>query len=116
MTAADIPPSTELALLRGEVMIALSDIRGDVRLVLQSTEHGQRRIEDVDRKYERRTDELAEGARRLDERQDRLEATAVTKAELDERARRNFALAGLAVTAAGILSGAGVAVVTTLIK
>ncbi|WP_067470030.1 hypothetical protein [Actinomadura macra] len=108
---ADIPPSTELALLRGELMTALARIEGDVRLVLQEQQQGTRRL-----------DELATDVRRLDERLDAVERTAVTRAEaderetrmraqLDEQARRRLTVAGLIITAITALLSGGIAVI-----
>lgn len=101
--------STEIALLRGEVMTALARIEGDVRLVLQQIEQATRRTDDLDRKVDR-----------LDVRVDALEATRPTRDELEQQAakrtQRAYALAGLAMTGTGILSGAAVAIATALIK
>jgi hypothetical protein len=66
--------STELALLRGELMTALTEIRGDVRLVIEQNKHA-----------ERRADDQAAELRRHDDRLDELERTAITRTELETR-------------------------------
>ncbi|MBX6382012.1 MAG: hypothetical protein IRZ07_03410 [Microbispora sp.] len=94
----ETPPSTELALLRGELMTALARIEGDVRLVLQEQQQGTRRVDDLVGEF-----------RRHDERLDALERTTVTREELDaretrmraavdEQARRRLTILGTVMT------------------
>lgn len=111
MTVADSSHSAELALLRGELMTALTRIEGDVRLVLQQIEHASRRAADLERRHES-----------LDSRVDALEATRATRSEVEkvkdqardelradvaavrndlvEKGRRNLTLAGIGITVA----------------
>lgn len=105
MSAPDQPTSTALALLRGELMTLLTRIEGDVRLVLAQIEHAARRTDDLDRRVSR-----------LDERVDALEATRATRADLEERSRRTIQIIGVLLTAAGLVVGVAVAIITALIK
>lgn len=78
-------PDPSLALLRLELLTPLAEIRGemtelrgDVRLILQRLDQADARAADQDREL-----------RRHDERLDALEATAVTRDELEkERSER----------------------------
>jgi hypothetical protein len=99
LSGTETPPSAELALLRGELMTALARIEGDVRLVLQAQQQGTARV-----------DEIVLDVRRLDDRVDVVERTAVTRAEFeqretqaraaaDERIRRQLTVFGLILTA-----------------
>lgn len=117
------PSSTALAELRGEVMTALVELKGDLRLLIAQNEHSARQAANLERMHES-----------LDGRVDGLEATRVAREELDrvraemkvelekvradaraevqqvradltEKGRRNIAAAGLVIPAAsGALS------------
>lgn len=93
MSGEETPSSTELALLRGELMTALARIEGVIQLVHQEQQQGTRRL-----------DELAADHRRLDDRVDVLERTSVPRTELEadrkeRRADRRIVI-GSALTAA----------------
>lgn len=106
MTAVpDVPRSTELAELRGELMTLLTRIEGDVRLVLHQIEQGARRADELDRRVER-----------LDERMDQLESTRATREDLAERSRRTVQIISLIVSTAGLMLTGLITVITALIK
>lgn len=123
MPADGTPPSTELALLRGEVTTGLARIEGDIKLVLQEQRQTGRRIETVE-----------SDIRRLDERQDVTERTTVTREEMtaafaqiradaaeqraedQKRADRRLTIANIAVAIVAALLGAGVAIVAIIVN
>ncbi|SNT14155.1 hypothetical protein SAMN05443665_101742 [Actinomadura meyerae] len=84
------PPQTsgqarlELAITRlsGSMDAAMARIEGRLDLLVQRAEHSDRRADDQDAKIER-----------LDERADQLEATRITRQELDARDERIHAAA-----------------------
>lgn len=113
------PPSTELALLRSELLLPLTELRGDVRLILQ-------RMDQQDARAQEHGHQLAQ----LDGRVDAVERTTVTREELatalaqvhtemakqqaasEEKARRNLTVWGLLLTALGV----GVAVIAIIVN
>lgn len=96
---------TELALLRAELMTALTRIEGDVRLILQRLDQTDQRAADQAREL-----------RRHDERLDALERTAVTKADMDRSRTRTMQVLGLIATVLGIASGAGTSIIIAIVN
>lgn len=96
---------TELALLRAELMTALTRIEGDVRLILQ-------RLDQTDQRAADQANEL----RRHDERLDALERTAVTTADVDRRISRTIQVLGLIASVLGIVAGAGTNIIIAIIN
>lgn len=119
MAADGTPPSTELALLRSELLLPLTELRGDVRLILQ-------RMDQQDARAQEHGHQLAA----LDGRVDAVERTTVTREELttaiaqvhaemtrqqvatEEKARRGLTVWGLVLTALGV----GVAVIAIIVN
>lgn len=116
MTASDhAPQSTEWAMLRSELLLPLTELRGDVRLILQRMDQGDARAADH-----------AAQLQRLDDRVDALERVAVTcdalqeklgeqRAQADEQARRRLTIIGLLLTATSIGASTLTAVIIALV-
>lgn len=98
--------SAALALseFRREISVALAELRGDVRLMLQQGEQRDRRVED-----------LANGLTALDERLGDLERTAVTRDDLDRRSGRTITILGLVVASTGVVSSTITATVIAIV-
>lgn len=104
-------PDPALALLRLELLTPLAEIRGemtelrgDVRLILQRLDQADKRAADQAREL-----------RRHDERLDALERTAVTKADMDRSRTRTMQVLGLIATVLGIAAGAGTNIIIALV-
>jgi len=101
------PPSgqtrLELAITRlsGSMDAAMARIEGRLDLLVQRAEHSDRRADDQDAKIDR-----------LDERADKLEATRVTRQELDARDERLQSAAAQAAARRLTMIGIVVAVVS----
>lgn len=102
---SDQDSALALSEFRREVSVALAEIRGDVRLVLQRGEQSERRMDD-----------LARLVARLDERVDEVERTSVTRADLETRSGRTIAIIGLIVAATGVLSSTATATVIAMVN
>lgn len=105
---AEAPDHPALALLRLELLTPLTEIRGemtelrgDVRLILQ-------RLDQADERAAAQANEL----RRHDERLDALERTAVTKADIDRRIGRTIQVLSVIATVLGIVAGAVTNIIT----
>lgn len=125
MTDHGTPPSTELALLRSELLLPLTELRGDVRLILQRMDQGDARAA-----------EHATELRRLDERADTVERDYVPRAEMtlaladlrseterklreqrEEQAnkeRNRLTIIALILTAVSIVSGVATSVIIAI--
>lgn len=68
---------TEFALLRSELLLPLTELRGDVRLILQRMDQGDARAA-----------EHSNALNSLDNRVDQVERTAATREDLAEAKRR----------------------------
>lgn len=115
------PPATELALLRSELLLPLTELRGDVRLILQ-------RMDQQDARAQEHGHQLAT----LDSRVDVVERTTVTREEMataiaqvradaaeqraedQKRADRRIAIVNVVVAIVAALLGAGVAIVAII--
>lgn len=100
MTDNNAQPSVEYALLRSELLLPLTEMRADIRLILQRMDQGDARAADH-----------AAQLKRLDERVDALERTTVTREEWTAQKRHYLAVWALVVTVVGI----GAAVLTNVI-
>jgi len=96
----------ELAIteLRGAMDAALARIEGRLDLLVQ-------RAEQSDQRAAEQSDEL----RRHDERLDRLEREAVTRADMDRRMSRTIQVLGVIATMLGIAAGAGTNIIIALV-
>jgi hypothetical protein len=102
----DAHTTVELALseLRRSVDVGLAKIEGQLALLLQ-------RAEQADRRADAQAAQIAD----LDDRLGKVERDQVTRADLDERARRTLMILGLILTSASIVAGAGVSLLITLL-
>lgn len=100
------PTSADLAIsaLRGELLVGITSIDGKLSLLVQ-------RAEQTDERFQRVDDAIA----RLETRMDAAERTQVTRAEMDAKRGRTLVIAGLAITALGIVIGAAVSVITIVV-
>jgi hypothetical protein len=123
VSADGTPPATELALLRSELLLPLTELRGDVRLILQ-------RMDQQDARAQEHGHQLA----LLDSRVDAVERTTVTREEMtaaieraradaaeqraedQKRADRRLTIVSIIVAAVGALLGAGVAIVAIIVQ
>lgn len=105
MTQSIPAQAAELALVKSELMVPLTRIEGDVRLVLQ-------RLDSQDK----RTDDHALEIRRLDGRLDAVERDQVTRAQMDERSRRTIQILGLIFTIISIVVGAGITIIIAIVN
>lgn len=96
----------ELAILelRKSVEVGFAKVDGQLALVLQRTEQAERRADQHDRAIEELEDRMAA-----------VERDQVTRAEMDERARRTLMILGLILTAAAIVVAAGVSLLVAVI-
>ena len=116
MTTPPMPPTTEIALLRSELLLPLTRIEGDVRLVLQRIDQGDQRAA-----------EHALELRRLDDRQDKLERDyaaraelqheiAVIRADMEKKSARTIQIIGIIAGACGTAAGVLAAIIIALVN
>lgn len=109
----DVPPGVDAALTRlqasvdrgfGDLRTEIASMRGSMDLLTQrSTQQDQR-----DDEQRRRADEL-------DARVRAVEATAITRDEMDRQQRRTLAWVGLIVSIIGVVIGAAVSTILALL-
>ena len=107
MTGGDANPTVELALseLRRSVDVGLTEIRGQLALLLQRSEQA-----------ERRADQQAKELEDLESRLGKVERDAVTRADLEKRSGRTIAILSIIVAAVGVLSSIGTATITAIVN
>jgi hypothetical protein len=95
----------QLAIVKAELMIPLTEIKGDVRLVLQ-------RLDSVDK----RVDDQAAELKRMDSRLDQVERDQVTRMQLDERSRKTIQIITLISTVVSILVGSAITIIIAVVN
>jgi hypothetical protein len=106
MTMQSLPAQAiELALVKSELMVPLTRIEGDVRLVLQ-------RLDSQDKRVDGHADEL----KRIDLRLDQVERDQVTRTQLDERSRKTIQIITLISTIVSILVGSAITIVIAIVN
>ncbi len=95
----------QLAIVKAELMIPLTEIKGDVRLVLQ-------RLDSVDK----RVDDQATELRHMDARLDAVERDQVTRMQLDERSKKTIQIITLISTVVSILVGSAITIVIAIVN
>lgn len=105
MTTPD-PTRLELAIteLKGSMDSGMARIEGRLDLLVQRAEHTDQRAADQ-----------AALLQRLDDRVDRVEATAVTRVEMDERAKRTLQVVAIICALLSSAAGAGTAVLIAVL-
>jgi uncharacterized protein YlxW (UPF0749 family) len=93
----------QLAIVKAELMIPLTEIKGDVRLVLQ-------RLDSVDK----RVDDQATEIKRMDARLDAVERDQVTRMQLDERSKKTITILALISTVVTFLVGTGITIIISV--
>lgn len=110
------PAPTEIALLRSELLLPLTRIEGDIRLVLQRIDQGDQRAADH-----------AQELRQLDDRQGRLERDHVPRAEVQqqiaavreemaEKSRRTIQIISIIAATFGTAAGVLAAIIIALVQ
>lgn len=107
-----MPDDAAIAQLRSELLLRLTELSGDVRLILQ-------RMDQMDTRAQEHGNALAA----LDGRVDAVERTTVTRQELDRRdeqvrakTTQRLTVIGLIITVVNILIGSGIAVAAIIVK
>lgn len=118
MTAEDQNPALELELarLRGEVLVRLTEIGGQLTLLAQRAESAAARADEQARAADARAAAQAKQIELLDGRLDTVERTQVTRADMDERSRRTLAWTVLIVTIVSALTSTGATVVIAIVN
>lgn len=102
---APLPQNMELALLKGELMLSLTRIEGQLALLIQRQDQQDRRADAHDTR-------LAT----LDTRLDLVERTQVTRADMDERSRRTVAWMGVVMAIVSVLTATGTTVIIAIVN
>ncbi len=88
-----------------DMMLTLSEIRGDVRLILQRMDQHDKRADGHEAKLDA-----------LDKRMDTLEASTVTRAQLEEKSKRTVAIVSVVMTVMSLLVGTGVSIIAIIVR
>lgn len=106
MTSPSLPAQAiELALVKSELMVPLTRIEGDVRLVLQRLDSQDKRVDDH-----------AAELKRIDTRLDQVERDQVTRMQLDERSRKTIQIITLISTVVSILVGSAITIIIAVVN
>lgn len=107
MTMSSENPTVELALseLRRSVDVGLTEVRGQLALLLQRSDQGDRRAD----QHEKTIDVL-------EERLTRMERDTVTHADLDKKSSRTITVLSLIMTGVSIVTAAATAIVIAIVN
>lgn len=99
-------PSVELALaeLTRKIDVGFAKVDGQLALLIQRTQA-----------MEARADGQDAALSTLDDRVDKVEATSVTRAEMDERAKRTLQVVAIIVAVLGAATGSGTALLIAFV-
>lgn len=113
MTTDDQNPALELELarLRGEVLVRLTEIVGQLTLLRQQADQASTRADEQGRQADTRAAGQARQIEHLDGRQDTVEKTMVTREDMEARSKRTLAWTAVIVT----IVSAVMATLTTVI-
>lgn len=106
----------ELAKLRGEVLVRLTEIHGQLTLFAQRAEQAAVRAEEQARDAAARAATQAEQIEGLDGRLDTVEKTQVTRSDMDKRSQRTLAWTALIVTIVSFLTATGTTIVIAVVN
>ncbi|MFL1441812.1 hypothetical protein [Nocardiopsis protaetiae] len=96
--------SSTLADMRRVLEVGLTELRGRLDVIIE-------RLEQQDKRADAHAAQISE----LDGRLDTVEKTAVTREDMDARARRTISIVAIVVTCIGIVVGALVTITLTLV-
>lgn len=109
------PDTTRLELaiteMGGRMDAALARIEGRLDLLVQRAEHSDERAADLARQIQRVGDEVD----RVDDKVGKVKASAVTRAELEEKSKRTLQVVAIIVAVLGTASSVGVSMLLALI-
>lgn len=106
----------DLAQLKSELLLAMAEMRGDTRLILQTLQQHDRRADQQDDRIKSLEAQLAAAERALDQRVDNIERDAVTRSQLEERSKKTIAILAVISTFVSMAVGAGITVIIAIVN
>lgn len=106
----------DLAQLKSELLLAMAEMRGDTRLILQTLQQHDRRADQQDDRIKGLEVQLVTAERALDQRIDTIERDAVTRSQLEERSKKTIQILALISTFVSIAVGAGITIIIAVIN